>query len=254
MRKRILVVDDNPVNLKLTASLLELEGYEVVTAIDAEAALDALTRQLPDLVLMDLAMPRVDGLTLTRMLRADPRYAALPIVALTASAMKGDSTRALEAGCTGYIPKPIDTRQFPRTIAGYMSAAPAPDRLRIVVVDDNRIDLKLVDTLLQVSGHLVIGRESPTGMAAELAEMRPDAVLLDLQFGDSDGLSLLRLLRADAATRDIPVVAVTAYPEAFPRERVLEAGCDDYWTKPVDTRTLAARLERLVARRRSGAA
>jgi len=112
MSSRILIVDDNPVNLKLAADVLESAGFAIERAVDAEQAQQVLGGTVPDLILMDIALPGMDGLTLTRKLKADPRFATVPIVALTASAMKGDDRKALEAGCSGYITKPLDTRKL----------------------------------------------------------------------------------------------------------------------------------------------
>jgi CheY-like chemotaxis protein len=113
----ILVIDDNPVNLKLASEVLLAEGYRVLRADDAEQALALLAQQLPDLVLTDIALPGMDGLELTRRLKADPRHRHLPVIALTASAMKGDEARVLAAGCDAYIAKPLDTRQLAALIA-----------------------------------------------------------------------------------------------------------------------------------------
>lgn len=120
MTQRILVVDDNPTNLKLVMCVLELEGYRVDQAIDAEQALAFLHDIVPDLIFMDISLPGMDGLTLTRKLKDQERFKHIPIVALTAFAMKGDEERAREAGCDGYIAKPIDTRAFPAQVAGYL--------------------------------------------------------------------------------------------------------------------------------------
>jgi CheY-like chemotaxis protein len=116
MGTTVLVIDDNPVNLKLASEVLLADGYAVIRAEDAEQALKVLETQMPDLVLTDIALPRMDGLELTRRLKADPRYRHLPVVALTASAMKGDAARILEAGCDAYIAKPIDTRSLSKQI------------------------------------------------------------------------------------------------------------------------------------------
>lgn len=116
MGARILVVDDNPVNLKLAGDVLECEGFEVERSLDAEEAFERIQRSAFDLILMDVALPGMDGLTLTRMLKADPATRHIPIVALTAFAMKGDDRKAMEAGCDGYIAKPIDTRRLPEQV------------------------------------------------------------------------------------------------------------------------------------------
>jgi CheY-like chemotaxis protein len=119
----VLVVDDNLVNLKLVRVLLVAAGHDVRTAVDAEDALRVLGDFSPRLILMDIQLPGMDGLTLTRQLKADPTYAGVPIVALTAYAMKGDNDKALASGCAGYITKPIDTRAFADTVVAYLGGA-----------------------------------------------------------------------------------------------------------------------------------
>ena len=116
-KKRILVVDDNPRNLKLAFDVLEDADYEVVEAVNAEEAQSMIDRNLPDLILMDIALPGMDGLTLTRKIRANERTKHMRIIALTAFAMKGDDQKALAAGCDGYITKPIDIHQLPVQVA-----------------------------------------------------------------------------------------------------------------------------------------
>jgi CheY-like chemotaxis protein len=118
----ILVVDDNPTNLKLVSDVLQFEGYRILNASDAESAREIVHNNPPDLILMDIALPGMDGLTLTRLLKTDEATRHIVIVALTAFAMKGDDTRAREAGCDGYITKPIDTRTLPGAVAGYLRA------------------------------------------------------------------------------------------------------------------------------------
>lgn len=115
--KRILVVDDNEANLKLFTLLLALPGYEVRTAASATGALDALGSFRPDLLLLDLQLPDMDGLELARRLKADPVLSVVPIIAVTAYAMKGDEEKARAAGVDGYISKPIDKRAFRRVVA-----------------------------------------------------------------------------------------------------------------------------------------
>ncbi len=108
----VLIIDDHPVNLRLAAQVLKAGGHAVLLAEDAEEALDLLERHLPDLVLTDIALPGMDGLELTRRLKSDPRLRHLPVVALTASAMRGDEARVLKAGCDAYISKPVNTREL----------------------------------------------------------------------------------------------------------------------------------------------
>lgn len=119
--ERILIVDDNATNLKLVAYLMKANGYDVATALDAESAIDSLRVTRPDVILMDIQLPGIDGLELTRRLKADPGTRDIVIIAVTAYAMKGDQDKALAAGCDEYITKPIDTRALPETIARHLA-------------------------------------------------------------------------------------------------------------------------------------
>lgn len=117
----ILLIEDNALNMELARDLLEVAGYEVITATSAEEGLEIVRRQRPALVLMDIGLPGMDGLDATRQIKADPTTTHIPVVAVTAHAMKGDAERALEAGCAGHLTKPLDTREFARTVAGYLA-------------------------------------------------------------------------------------------------------------------------------------
>jgi two-component system, cell cycle response regulator DivK len=117
----ILIVEDNPQNLKLTCLLLDLAGYETRTAINAEEALRIIETFRPRLILMDVQLPGMDGLELTRRLKADPSRRDIVVLALTAYAMKGDRERALAAGCDGYLSKPVDAKALQQTIAEHLA-------------------------------------------------------------------------------------------------------------------------------------
>lgn len=131
----ILVVDDTPINLKLTRILLAREGYATRTAASAEEALASLKESLPHLILADILLPGMDGLEFTRLVKADPRTRRIPVVALSALASADDEKRAREAGCDGYISKPIDTHALPKRlrqildgplVGAYSTSAPTP--------------------------------------------------------------------------------------------------------------------------------
>jgi len=118
----ILLVEDNALNRKLVETILRPHGYRLLIAVDGEEAIAIAPRERPDLILMDMRLPKVSGYDVAQALKAQPETAHIPIVALTSHAMPGDRERALEAGCDGYITKPIDTRTFPGLVRRYLDA------------------------------------------------------------------------------------------------------------------------------------
>ena len=131
MKEKILIVEDNPRNMRLLEMTLRAKGYTLLTATDGGEALDMAVRERPDLIIMDIQLPKVNGLAVTRKLRETPEFRHTPIIAITAYAMKGDREKAIEAGCDAYLPKPINTRELPEVIAAMLShwqrdSTPAP--------------------------------------------------------------------------------------------------------------------------------
>jgi CheY-like chemotaxis protein len=123
VEKKILLVEDNPVNRRLAEFLLRSQGYQVRAATNAQEAFDTIKAERPDLILMDVQLPGMDGLEATRKLKAEPTTRDIPVVAVTSYAMKGDREKALAAGCSGYITKPIDKDTFVREVATVLSGS-----------------------------------------------------------------------------------------------------------------------------------
>jgi len=117
LKEKILIVEDNPRNMRLITMTLSAKSYELFEASDGEQALDMAIRQRPDLIIMDIQLPKMNGLKVTRRLRQTPAFNHTPIIAITAYAMKGDKEKAIDAGCDVYLPKPINTRELPGLIA-----------------------------------------------------------------------------------------------------------------------------------------
>jgi CheY-like chemotaxis protein len=152
-RGKILIIEDNPKNRKLIRRLLEIHRFKIVEAEDAETGIQLAGECLPDLILMDIQLPRMDGLEATRLIKQDPRTAGINIIALTSYAMQGDAEKARTAGCDGYITKPINTREFVGQIMGYVpnseahvktTAVERGDYPKILIVDDEPMNLKLL--------------------------------------------------------------------------------------------------------------
>jgi len=120
MKGKILVIEDNEQNLYLTRFILERSGYEVITAPDGRSGIEAAASLRPDLILLDIQLPVMDGYAVARILRQDPDLTGIPIVAVTSYAMPGDREKTIEAGCNGYIEKPIDPDTFVTQIEQYL--------------------------------------------------------------------------------------------------------------------------------------
>ena len=120
MGRVILIVEDDPRNLKLIRDLLQIRGYTTLEATDGKQGVDMARAKMPDLILMDIQMPVMNGLEATSILKADPVTKSITIVALTAFAMQGDREKCIEAGCNDYITKPLDTRAFVTKVKEYL--------------------------------------------------------------------------------------------------------------------------------------
>ncbi|MEA3359495.1 MAG: response regulator [Thermodesulfobacteriota bacterium] len=117
---KILIVEDNQDNRELIVKALRINGYKLIEAVDGEEAIEKAKSEKPDLILMDLFIPKIDGYEVTRRLKENDEFKNIPVIACTAHAMKGDMEDALAAGCDGYIPKPIDVRQLSNQINSFL--------------------------------------------------------------------------------------------------------------------------------------
>ncbi|UCC17074.1 MAG: response regulator [Dehalococcoidales bacterium] len=117
MSKKVLIVEDDPKNMKLVLMTLKPRGYELICAVDGEEALHTTFTEKPDIILMDMQLPKLSGIDATKQIKEHPDFADIPILALTAYAMKGDEDKYIEAGCVAYMSKPINTRELPVKVA-----------------------------------------------------------------------------------------------------------------------------------------
>lgn len=124
MKEKILIVEDNPLHTRLLEMTLRSNNYTLLKATSGEEALDIAMREQPDLILMDLNLPKMTGFEVTKTLRENPTFSHTPIIAITAYAMRGDRERVIESGCDAYLTKPIDTRELPKVIAEMLLQRP----------------------------------------------------------------------------------------------------------------------------------
>ena len=241
-RDRILIVDDNAANLKVARLALEGEGFEVRVAEDAEAALAVLGEFRPGLILMDIQLPGIDGLELTRRLKADAATHDIVIVAVTAFAMKGDREKALAAGCDGYIAKPIDPIRLPEQVAGFLSGGePVPSgpiaeplQPRILVIEDNPMTMKMMRLALETDGYEVVAAFDARMALEAVADAVPDLIVQDLVLPDMDGLELVRRLRHRLGSSPVPILCVSGLLSRVDEARAAKGGFAAVIIKPVD--------------------
>lgn len=253
--KTILVVEDNPLNMKLVRTLLRKDSFRVVEAENAERGLELAREEKPDLILMDIQLPGMDGLSAVRILKADPVLKRVPVAALTSYAMEGDVEKAREAGCDGYISKPIDTRGFLETVRNFFPAAPPPPappgpderyRKRVLIVDDEPMNVKLLEAMFPPSQY-EINRAYGSGEGLDLAlRTAPDLILLDIMMPQMNGYEVTQKLKSDPATQEIPVILVTALGEEEDKIKGLQAGADGFLNKPIQKFELLARARSLM--------
>jgi two-component system cell cycle response regulator len=251
----ILVVEDNPLNMKLVRALLQKDSYRVLEAGNAETGLVLAQEAKPDLILMDIQLPGMDGLTAVRILKKDPLLQKVPIVALTSYAMGGDVEKAREAGCDGYLTKPVDTRIFSDTIRHFLQDGPhpsppnlegTPPRKKILIVDDEPLNVKLLEAQLPSDQYEVFRAYNGPECVKNVIAGRPDLVLLDIMMPGMDGYEVTRKLKKDPEFQGIPIILVTALGGVNDKLKGLEAGADEFLSKPVHKVELLARIRSLI--------
>lgn len=263
MPARILVIEDNAENLELMTYLLRAFKHTVFTARDGEAGLEMARRELPDLILCDLQMPKVDGFGVAHAVRKDPRLAQHPLVAVTAYAMRGDRDQVLAAGFTGYISKPINPEEFVGQVESFLkldescgTRAPlARLGVTILVVDNSPVNLTLMQSTLEPFGYSITTAGS-VNEGLELARHKPpDLILSDLHMPEVDGYGFLSAIRRDPLLREIPfaLISSTVWRETDPSV-ALSLGADKFILRPIEPQDLVDQIEACLARRTTAAA
>jgi two-component system cell cycle response regulator len=224
--------------------------------MEAETAEDGLAQvrqHLPDLILMDIQLPGIDGYSAVKMLKQDPELRKIPVLALTAHAMEGHEKQAMQAGFDGYITKPINTKSFRKTIADFFqngsetpkAAEVTRSKFMVLIVDDDPLNVKLLAGMLPKDKYQCCFSNDGETALQEAAAHLPDVILLDVMMPGLNGFEVTRKLKQDSATKEIPVILVTAL--SSPEDKIcgMEAGADEFLNKPVNSVELLARIKSL---------
>jgi CheY-like chemotaxis protein len=249
-----MVIEDSPTAAaQLTRYLHELGARVEVLPHGIGVIARAIALQ-PDVILLDILLPDDNGWQVLRQLKAEPRTQAIPVIIVS---VVDQPERAQALGAAASLLKPIDrvgleqtlhrvlTRQEDAFIQLAIVATPAAGRPKLLLAEDNEANIATFADYLRAKGYdLVIARNGGEAVV-RAQEERPDAILMDIQMPGMDGLEAIRHIRADAGLAQIPIIAVTALAMPGDRERCLEAGADDYLTKPVQLQRLVALIESL---------
>jgi signal transduction histidine kinase/CheY-like chemotaxis protein len=268
---QLLVVDDDRNLLEAMRDALEAAGYQVKLAGDGAAALAQVEAARPDLLILDLTLPVVDGWEVLRRVRAGAATRALPVLAITGIDVER-SDQAIAAGADEFLSKPFSMTVLEGTVRRILQQGTSGEQLRarqmhrlnvmtestikapalkgakILVVEDHPRGRRLVVDLLAAEGHTVFQAEDGVGLLDRVKQERPDLILLDLQLPEIDGLTLARQLKADAETHGIPLLAITAHAQPEDHAKALAAGFADYLTKPLDTEKFIQAVGHALAR------
>jgi two-component system cell cycle response regulator len=259
----VLVVEDNPMNMKLVKDLLHLGKYNVLEACDAKIGIQLSREHRPDLILMDIQLPGMDGLTATRHIRQDSDLKDTPVIALTAHAMLGDDKKAGEAGCDGYISKPIDTRNFLKQVEQFIeiksnkmkssTRTGTHHKNRILIIDNDPLNTKLLVAKLPahkyktkiISSWTEIMEVIRSNMEVIIKEY-PDLILMDVMMAEIDSCELTSRLKNNSGTKHIPIIIITPIDGKDSKAKALEAGADEIINKPVDSIELTSRTSSVI--------
>ncbi len=254
--KQILIVEDDPLNMKLVRTILSFRSVDILEATEAETGLSLAEEHHPDLILMDIQLPGMDGLSATRRIKNQPDIQDIPIVALTSHAMEGDEQKAIAAGCDAYITKPIRRMAFLEIIDQYLGQTESKPKKpslkknrhqdRILIVDDEPLNIKLIAGKLHAENYEILTALSGKKALKIIDEHRPDIILLDIMMPDMNGYEVTRRLKSNPKTAHIPIILVTALNQPEHKQMGMKAGADEFLNKPVNTLELLARVKSLI--------
>ncbi len=258
--KTILYVEDNDDNIYMLKPRLERKGYEVLVAKDGKEGIEVANNKNPDLILMDLELPILDGWEASKQLKKDPNTKDIPIIALTARAMEGERSRAIDAGCDDFDTKPVDFKSLIAKIHSFLpdesesaekERVVVEDHRKILIVDDNDDNRYTLSEYLKREGFTNLATAENGQIALDkLKDADFDLVLLDLQMPVMDGIETLRGIKSDDNLRHIPVIMISAAEEIENVTQCIEIGAEGYLPKPFNPKLLRARINASLKRKK----
>jgi two-component system cell cycle response regulator len=275
-KHRILIVDDEPLNVKLLAAKLSAENYETIPAYSGEEALGKITPESPDLILLDIMMPNMDGYEVTRRLKNNPNSRNIPVILVTALDGTDNKIKGLEAGADEFLNKPVNTPELLARVKSLLSLKNYQDQLKtpsltrkffaapmsekrpiqktidlpsILLVEDNQKDAKLIQSYLRGEPYQIKLVKNGEETISCVRQEEIDLILLDILLPGMDGFEVCRRLKKEEQTRNIQIVAITSLRDLESKIKGIEHGVDDYLVKPINRHELGVRVKALIKKK-----
>ena len=275
-KPKILIVDDEPLNVKLLAAIIPSDQYDTFTASSGEEALKVVSDLPPDLILLDIMMPGLDGYELTRILKSDPETRDIPIVLVTAFGGADCEIKGMEAGADEFLNKPVNKTELLARTKSLLSLRQYKEQIKtrtcsinsitqkngdqkfaeneinlpsILIVEDSKLDAKLIQRFLDGEPYQIKLAKDGDEAISRAQQERIDVILLDLILPGKNGFEVCRILKEMESTQNIQIVAISALNDLDSKLKGIELGVDDYLVKPVNMHILRTRVKSLVKKK-----
>jgi two-component system cell cycle response regulator len=275
-KEKILIVDDEPLNIKLLAAKLPPGHYEIMGALSGREALEKVAEEIPDLILLDVMMPDMDGYEVTRVLKSGPETKDIPIVMVTALDGEDDKAKGIEAGADEFLNKPVNTAEFASRVKSLLRLKQYQDQIKtrresrdffakgeapekplenkedlpsVLIVENDLNDAKLIRSYLEGQPYRVGLSRNGEDTLARARREKVDLILLDILLPGLDGFEVCKRLKEAEETRNIQVVVITSLKDLESKIKGIDLGVDDFLVKPVNVNELRARIRALVKKK-----
>jgi len=275
-KPKILIVDDDPLNTKLLSSMLAAGAYETITAMEGKTAVEKTRSEQPDLILMDIMMPVMDGYEATEILKQDPDTKDIPIIMITAMDGTEDKLRGLEAGADEFLNKPVNAAELMARAKSLLRLKLYQEQLKsrmdseesmvsenrgavsvqkelnlptILVVEDEDKDIRLIKNYLQGEAYRIVVAKTGEETLSRVLKEKIDLVLLDILLPGMDGFQVVERLREMEGGKNLQIVALTNLQDMESKVKGIELGADDYLVKPINKHELRVRIRSLVKKK-----
>jgi two-component system cell cycle response regulator len=273
---KILIVDDEPINVKLVTAQLSPAGYETLGVYSGEEALEQVPLFQPDLILLDIMMPGIDGYEVLRRLKKDEKFRNIPVILITALDGLTDKVTGLEVGADEFLNKPVNAAELMARVKSLIRLKQTQDQLRqqkavpqvegfwdhaeggkdaevglptVLLVEDDDKDGRLIQGYLLGEPYVVKRISSGEAAISRARQEKIDVVLLDILLPDLDGLKVCQYLKGDSETQNIQILMITALQDLEVKVKGIDLGADDYLVKPINIHELRVRLKSLIRKK-----